>query len=183
MEKAIPIQQAGNKKFKAPSAENLTEEEKKKKGEEEAKQRRREEERRSPDESPVRSPEGVDTNRHDTALALGVIPAPPTGEVAPAGMGTRLETPSATALLPGGAPEVPPAATVSDPGARMNLSVEAASGTGPGVRPGARISEAGRISAPTARPDPGSETGTVRLCSESLRRATQWCDSTVERRM
>ena len=193
MEKALPIQHSWNKKFKAPAAERLSEEEKKKQREEEAKERKRQEENRSrpPEAAPVETPEVTDTNRDDAALATGVLPTPPGGEITPAGMDTRMETPSATALLPSMAsePARPPGARVSDPGARLNLSVSGSSpGFAPGVRssPGtARMSEpVGRISAPPIpRPDPGAEMISVRLCGESLRRATSWCDATVDRRM
>lgn len=49
----------------------------------------------------------------------------------------------------------------------------------------ARLSEpTGRLAPPPIpRADPGEQVVTVRLCADSMRRATQWCDATIERRM
>jgi hypothetical protein len=194
MEKALPIQHAWNKKFKSPKGEILSEEAKAKELKEEEKKRQEEEaeRNRAPEESPVGSPEGTETNQEDpNALPPAISPVPPGGEITPANPGT--ESPGgAAALLP--TPIVPtgnepPAARVSDPGTRMNLSVTGAAGAPPGgVRSaptGARFSEpVGRIATPPIpRPDPSAEIVSVRLCGDSLRRATQWCDATVERRM
>ena len=42
----------------------------------------------------------------------------------------------------------------------------------------------GRLAAPPVRhADPGDEMVTVRICADSQRRANQWCDTVIERRM
>ncbi len=193
MEKALPIQQSWNKKFKAPAADNLTEDEKQKAREEAEKKKKRNEEERSrpPETPPVQSPEGTVTEGVDpNAAPPAVNPVPPGGEVTPSNPGERPETPGgAAALLPTPTRNEPPGARVSDTVSQPNLSLAgSSSAVSSGVRSsasGARIMEpVGRISTPPIpRVDPGAEIVSVRLCGESLRRATSWCDATVERRM
>lgn len=55
-------------------------------------------------------------------------------------------------------------------------------------RPGAGGEPSPRAREPSGRPtaparDPGEEVVTVTLCSDSMRRATAWCDATIDRRM
>ena len=188
MEKALPIQQAWNKAVKTPEGETVTEAERKKEREELEKKRKEqqeEEERVTAQEAePVKPPDATETNRDEAGFSPGIAPVPPDGGTPPT---MPSGAPSATALLPGEpAAGGPPAPRVSDPGSRLDLNLSG--GPSPGVRnprDSARLTEpVGRITAPAApRPNPEAEIISVRLCAETLKRSTSWCDSTVERRM
>jgi penicillin-binding protein 1A len=71
-------------------------------------------------------------------------------------------------------------------GANITPAVQAPTPrTSPRAAPAAHSGQSdGRIVEPTVpRSDPGDEILTVRLCAETMRRATEWCPATIERRM
>jgi len=130
------------------------------------------EEKKPPKESP--KPEGADAIQDTTGPDEATTPP----ALAPD------ETPPAT-TAPG--PELIP--TPPGPGALANPPSfpSAAPSPVPAVRSTALIGgreSTGRLATPTLpRTDPRDEVVTVRLCADSMRRATRWCDATIERRM
>jgi len=164
MLKALPIQQAANRP-PVRAAAKTSEEEKQKEGE----PREKRQEGRS-----QRGQAEQDTTRGEEASAETPGPEPRTT----------------------GAPTLPPAPTPSLPppgGAVPAVSPATGPAPSPAEGPETRrepvaaphMSEpAGRLATPNRpRRDPEEELVTVRLCADSMRRATQWCQVTVERRM
>jgi len=94
---------------------------------------------------------------------------------------TRLRSPSAARST-----ERTGMLSVEDVPSRLTTTRLTDSGRRTAVQP-SRPPSSARMSEPSAPPprraDPGEEMVSARLCAESLRHATQWCDATIERRV
>lgn len=159
MLRAVPIQQAVNKALAGqalPAPDNNTDK---------PEQKRQREEVTSPPPDSVELPDSV----------------PPAGEE-PAGANSDI--PAASVPLPNAAPTggglIPPPANSGPPGTTP-VSLAPVGGTSTGARPS---EPGGRPAMPaTRRTDAEEEVVSVRLCADSMARATRWCPVTIERRI
>lgn len=117
---------------------------------------------------------GPDAANGDHPQPAGDPNAP--GEIMPSVPPVNVPAPvSPGAVIPRPDPSAPGPRTDGAPPARRTDA-----GTAPRMsEPGGRLA----TPAPVRRSDPGDEMVTVSLCADSHKKATQWCDATIERRM